>query len=57
MGWVMNKKFVYIVSYFEVIVEGWFDWIEIKRVYYISKFDKLSVKDLVKGKNIFEGKE
>lgn len=53
----MNKKFVYIVSYFEVIVEGWFDWIEIKRVYYISKFDKLSVKDLVKGKNIFEGKE
>lgn len=40
-------EFVDIVSYLEVLVEEWFDWSEIKRVYYISKFNELSVEDLV----------
>lgn len=50
-------EFVDIVSYLEVLVEEWFDWSEIKRVYYISKFNELSVEDLVQGKIIFEIKE
>ena len=53
----MNKKLAHIASYLEVTAEGWLDWTETKRVHYISKFDKLSVKDLAKGKNIPEGKE
>ena len=53
----MNKKLAHIASYLEVTAEGWLEWTETKRVHYISKFDKLSVKDLAKGKNIPEGKE
>ena len=53
----MNKKLAHIASYLEVTAKGWLDWTETKRAHYISKFDKLSVKDLAKGKNIPESKK
>ena len=46
-----------IASYLEVPAEEWFDWTETKRAHYISKFNELTVEDLVQGKTIPEIQE